>query len=89
MTRRAFLTLPAVLSTPTAVTARAGLHVTGQLVEDTSDLQAGYFALCGATTGMCKAEDAIAISVHPKNAQYLDQLRAMVGRPTQISIFTT
>lgn len=87
MTRRALLTWPAVLMTPITVTARAGLHVTGQLVDDTSDLQPGYFAVCGIDTGTCKAIDAIGISVHPDNRIYMDSLREKVGRTVQVSIF--
>lgn len=88
MTRRALLTLPAVLMTPSPVMA-AGLHVSGTLTDDTSDLQSGYYALCGTGTAHCKAIDAIGISIHPNNALYGDQLRSMVGRTVQVSIFAT
>ena len=91
MTRRAFMTALGVpitgLVMPTVGEA-AGLHVSGQLVSDTSDMQDGYYALCGIT-GACKAEDAIGVSIHPKNTLYADQLRQMVGQTVHVSIFTS
>ena len=83
MTRRAFLTLPAVLVTQTDVT---GVSVTGQLLDDTSDLQAGYFSLCGTGTGQCRATDAIGISVHPQNVHVLPVLQRLVGRDVTFAI---
>lgn len=85
LNRRAFLALPIVGMTKPALGARTGVHVTGRLVEDAPDLQAGYFALCGAHA--CTAKDAIAISVHPDNPLLLEPLRALVGKEVQVSIF--
>ena len=91
MTRRAFLTAIGVPITGIAMPSvgeAAGLHLRGQLVSDTSDLQLGYYAVCGLGTGACKAEDAIGISIHPKNTLYEQELRQMVGQTVHISIFT-
>lgn len=88
MTRRTLLlSLLGVGVTANNVTARAGLHVKGRLVEDASDLQVGYFSLCGAGTGTCRSLDAIGLSVHPNNDLYLKPLSAMVGREVNVSIF--
>ena len=73
--------------TPITVTARAGLHVTGTLTYDTSDLQLGYYALCGTETAQCQAIDAIGISVHPDNRIYMESLQDKVGRTVHLSIF--
>jgi hypothetical protein len=87
MNRRGFFAAIGVIAAGKTATAREGLHVQGTLVNDTSDLQAGYFALCGTDTGQCKATDAIGLSVHPKNALYLEPLNALAGRQVQISIY--
>lgn len=60
-----------------------GVSVTGQLTDDTSDLQAGYFALCG---GVCSARDAIGISVHPQNGHVLPVLQRLVGQDVTVTI---
>lgn len=86
MTRRSFLALPITLIGVTPAHAES-LHVKGRLVEDTSDLQPGYFSLCGTGTGTCGARDAIAISVHPDNSIYIGSLQALVGKDVQLSIF--
>ena len=83
MTRRAFLTLPAVLVTQQDVT---GLRVSGRLMDDASDLQVGYFSLCGLGTGQCSATEAIGLSVHPNNDLFLKPLQSLVGQDVTISI---
>lgn len=83
MTRRGFLTLPAVLAMQLDVT---GLRVSGRLTDDASDLQVGYFALCGISTGQCRSTDAIGISVHPNNNTFLKPLQSMVGQDVTVSI---
>lgn len=88
MNRRAFFTAIGVAMTAKPVMARDGLHVSGTLVDGTSDLQSGYYLLCGTGTGQCKATDVIGLSVHPKNELYRKPLDQMVGREIQISIFT-
>ena len=88
LSRRQWFAALTVIVAPSTATARTGLHVSGQLVSDASDLQDGYYALCGTGTGACKADDAIGISVHPKNKLYADPLRAMVGQTVHVSIFT-
>lgn len=86
MTRRAWLLAIGGLLAPRRAAA-LGVHVTGQLVDATSDLQDGYFALCGTETAVCHTRDAIAITVYPENP-ICKELRAMVGKDVQVSVFT-
>lgn len=81
--RRNFLSLPALFVTQTNVT---GMRVSGRLIDSATDLQEGYFALCGLGTGACSATDAIGISVHPKNELFLRPLQSMVGQDVTVSI---
>lgn len=84
LSRRAFFaTVIGVAGTPTNAMA-AGLHITGVLTaNDTGD--EGYFALC-STSGKCDVTDTLMIAAHPKSP-LMPQLRAMNGKPVQVSIF--
>lgn len=85
VTRRNFLSLPVLAVTQTNVTP-TGVRVSGRLIDSATDLQEGYFALCGLGTGACSAIDAIGISVHPKNELFLRPLQSLVGQDVTVSI---
>ena len=70
----------------TNVPMQTGFALTGQLTDDASDLQLGYFNICGTDTGICKNTDALGISVHPLNPHYLGPLQSMVGRNVELTI---
>ena len=88
MTRRGFLAavIP-IAGTIQPASGRAVVHVSGRLMTDTSDLQDGYYVLCGTGTGQCQATNAIGISVHPENKHHSPLLAALVGKDVQLSIF--
>lgn len=85
MTRRGFLSALTVSIAPIAVPAQTGFHLRGRLLDDTSDLQLGYFAVCGTSTGQCKATDALGMSLHPNSPLY-PLLTALVGKDIEITI---
>lgn len=89
MTRRKCLGLLGLPITLNHVTteARAGVHVSGTLTASETEASEGYYNLCNAA-GVCHATDALMIAAHPKSPLH-DDLRAMVGRNVQVSIFTT
>lgn len=82
LTRRAFMLWPAVVA---AQRPAMGVAITGVLMDDTSDLQPGYFVLCDTGTRQCSATRAFGLSVHPDNI-HLPHLHALVGSDVTMSI---
>lgn len=75
LTRRAFMTLPAVLMTATPATA-AGVHLTGRLTATNTEAAEGYFQI----------GRELALVSHPKSPLY-PSLSAMTGREVTLSIY--